>query len=232
LADDLMVLLADPRDGDALDASETMYPARLQAHRHGCSFSRPTSTTYGYVVSGHARISASIFDVTGRAGTYFAIPGDFEIDVDGQVVTIERMGFRGVAQAGAIERRGRLTYIDGCSDTVLVAPPRLGDPVLNHLHFPAGIVQTVHCHPSIRLGVVARGSGTAFGPSARGGWESPLAPGAVFLLPSQVRHAFRTDAGEAMDIIAFHPDSDWGPTDDNHPMLNRTYAKDKANRTH
>jgi hypothetical protein len=26
-----------------------------------------------------------------------------------------------------------------------------------------------------------------------------------------------------MDVIAFHPDSDWGPTDEKHPMLNRTY---------
>jgi hypothetical protein len=26
-----------------------------------------------------------------------------------------------------------------------------------------------------------------------------------------------------MDVIAFHPDSDWGPTDGIHPMLNRTF---------
>jgi len=26
-----------------------------------------------------------------------------------------------------------------------------------------------------------------------------------------------------MDIIAYHPDSDFGPTDIDHPMLNRTY---------
>ena len=27
-----------------------------------------------------------------------------------------------------------------------------------------------------------------------------------------------------MDVVAFHPDSDWGPTDAAHPMLNRTYV--------
>jgi hypothetical protein len=25
-----------------------------------------------------------------------------------------------------------------------------------------------------------------------------------------------------MDVIAFHPDSDFGPEDENHPMINRT----------
>jgi hypothetical protein len=24
-------------------------------------------------------------------------------------------------------------------------------------------------------------------------------------------------------VLAFHPDSDFGPTDEDHPMLNRTY---------
>jgi hypothetical protein len=28
-----------------------------------------------------------------------------------------------------------------------------------------------------------------------------------------------------MRVIAYHPDGDWGPTDENHTMLNRTYIK-------
>ena len=28
-----------------------------------------------------------------------------------------------------------------------------------------------------------------------------------------------------MDVIAYHPDSDWGPTHREHPMLNRTLVK-------
>jgi hypothetical protein len=34
-------------------------------------------------------------------------------------------------------------------------------------------------------------------------------------------HSFQT-FDEAMDVIAFHPDSDFGPQDEFHPMINRT----------
>jgi hypothetical protein len=219
-----MELIRDPADGAVLDALTTMYPAQLEVHQRGKSFSRPASTTYGYVVSGRAHVASAGLEAACPAGSFFAIPGELELRIEGMAVTIERVGFRGLAQVGLIEGTGRLTYIDGCSDTILVAPPRLGDPVLNHLHFPAGITQSVHCHPSVRLGVVARGRGVAYGPAPEGGkWEAELAPGSVFLLHAQALHAFRTEAREALDVIAFHPDSDWGPTDGDHPMLNRTY---------
>lgn len=136
---------------------------------------------------------------------------------------------------GRIETKGRLSYIDGCSDSMLVQPARLGDPVLNFLHFPKGIVQTQHTHPTIRMGVVARGSGRAWQRTdqSHAGWTVPLEQGTVFMLDEQELHSFRTDepdpfntgnlVAETMDIVAYHPDSDWGPQDTNHPMLNRTY---------
>ena len=34
-------------------------------------------------------------------------------------------------------------------------------------------------------------------------------------------HSFFT-RGEALDVLAWHPDSDFGPTHDHHPMVNRT----------
>jgi hypothetical protein len=34
-------------------------------------------------------------------------------------------------------------------------------------------------------------------------------------------HSFNTEA-DSMDVITFHPDSDVGMTDDDHPMVNRT----------
>ncbi len=34
-------------------------------------------------------------------------------------------------------------------------------------------------------------------------------------------HRFKTGP-EPMTIVALHPDSDWGPTDEAHPMINRT----------
>ena len=97
-------------------------------------------------------------------------------------------------------------------------PPRRGDPSLNHLSFPAGVRQSFHIHPSIRLGVVARGTGFA----CFADQEIPLVAGTLFCIEERELHRFRTE-DERLDVIAFHPDGDWGPTDQDHPMLNRTY---------
>lgn len=220
-----MDLLSSPAHGETLDATRTMYPSRLVVVSGASKeLSSEGSTAYGYVVSGKGRVAGGGLDLTLSAGSFFGIPGPVQIEAGGTIVVIERLGFRALPVAGAIEERGRLAYIDGCSDSILCMPPRLGDPVLNHLHFPQGIVQTPHSHPSIRLGVVARGRGLAYSPSALGpGWELPLETGAVFWLHEHEVHAFKTTRGESMDVIAFHPDSDWGPTDGVHPMLNRTY---------
>jgi quercetin dioxygenase-like cupin family protein len=216
-----MDLIREPKNGDTLDARMTMYPSLLQVVEGERRLGSPTSTSYGYVVSGKARVRAARFEVRADAGSFFCVPDELEIDTTGRVVVIERYGFRGLLMAGRVEQTGRLAYIDGCSDTILVAPPRQGDPVLNHLHFPRGVDQTQHTHPSIRLGIVAGGHGIAY---QRGGWEHELAEGCVFLLHEHERHSFRTtESREEMDVIAFHPDSDWGPTDGVHPMLNRTY---------
>jgi AraC-like ligand binding domain len=226
-----MDVIVQPKDGETLDCRRTMYPCRLEVvgreggERHIASM---TSTTYGYVVSGEARVRAPRFEVRAEAGSFFCVPGELELDVAGQVVVIERYGFRGLLMAGRIEEAGRLAYIDGCSDTILVPPPRCGDPVLNHLHFPRGVEQTQHTHPSIRLGIVARGEGVAFQLGPRG-FEQPLTEGCVFLLHEHEVHSFRTtESDRPMDVIAFHPDSDWGPTDGVHPMLNRTYIGNQA----
>lgn len=215
-----MELVLDPKPAQVLDATGTMYPSSLTVFGAGSArVGTATSTSYGYVVRGSARVIIGGIDAKLAAGSFFCSPGAMELTTDGSVVVIERAGFRGLPSTGAIEAVGRLAYIDGCSDSILCMPPRLGDPVLNHLHFPIGIEQTQHSHPSIRLGVVARGKGLAYGP----GWEKPLETGAIFMLHAHEVHAFKTTRGESMDVIAFHPDSDWGPTDGVHPMLNRTY---------
>jgi hypothetical protein len=219
-----MKLIRDP-DGEAtLDATGTMYPSRLDVVVGSRRFERATSSHYGYVVEGRARFTSGGSSTEAPAGVYFCVPGLMDLEATGRVVVIERLGFIAMAACGRIESTGRLSYIDGCSDSVLVMPPRLGDPVLNHLHFPAGITQSVHSHPSIRLGVVASGRGVAYGPGAGVPWEEPMDAGCVFLLESHEFHAFRT-AAEVMNVIAYHPDSDWGPTDGVHPMLNRTYLR-------
>lgn len=181
---------------------------------------------YGYVQSGRVRVSGPDFDWTLRRGQWFVTPGSCRLDFDPAVppqrtrlVVAQRLGFLGLSAAGGpIEERGRLRYIDSCSDTLLAAPPRQGDPCLNLLHFPPGIEQTMHVHPSVRAGVVARGAGTCDTPSG----SSELVAGLFFSIPANGVHRFTTSSLEGMDVIAYHPDSDWGPTDEQHPMLTRT----------
>ena len=154
-----------------------------------------------------------------RPGMYFAVPGAMSIaggDSIGIVVT--RIGYLGFFQLGGpIERTGRLRYIDGCTDSLLVAPVLKGDPCLNLLHIPPGIEQTAHTHPSHRIGLIVDGAGECVTP----GGSAPLKPGSVFVIPSDARHHFVT-AERSLLILAYHPDSDFGPTHDDHPMLNRT----------
>ena len=128
-----------------------------------------------------------------------------------------RIGFIGQYIIGKVEDWGRVQYIDTCTDSLLVYPPRMNDPCLNSLHFPTNINQTFHTHSSIRLGIIANGHGHA----TLDDCELALEPGDVFHLDVNERHRFRTE-DEGMTVVAYHPDSDWGPTDEIHPMLNKT----------
>jgi quercetin dioxygenase-like cupin family protein len=53
------------------------------------------------------------------------------------------------------------------------------------------------------------------------GSRIPLQLGKLFVLPPDTVHGFVSN-DEGMTVIAYHPDSDTGPTDVNHPMINRT----------
>ena len=135
-----------------------------------------------------------------------------------RLVVVQNRGFNGMySMGGTIEDKGRLRYIDRCSDSLLCPPPLLGDPCLNHLHFPPGIDQTEHTHPSTRAGIVARGKGLCTTPD--GNYD--LLGGVIFFIPTAGRHKFAT-SDTSMDVIAFHPESDFGPTHETHPMINRT----------
>lgn len=234
-----IAVIANPKHGDRIDALDTMYPSELVVVATPEIMPGETcrsTTTYGYVVRGLVSIMCSaqgggVFKLI--AGDFFSVPGEFTMVATcddpkfvPMVVLIKRIGYRGQLVVGRVEATGRLSYIDGCSDSMLVYPPRQGDPCLNHLHFPPGVVQTQHTHPSIRMGVVIKGAGKAFRVPSRGnsGWEVDLTEGCVFMLPEQEQHSFRTDETDSeMDVVAYHPDSDWGPTDAAHPMRSRTY---------
>lgn len=98
------------------------------------------------------------------AGMYGSVPGKCEVrpvcqDLS-RAMVISRHGWVGMlVLGGPLEERGRLRYIDGCTDSLLVPPVRLGDPCLNGLWFPMGTEQTGHTHPRVRIGMVVRGRG-------------------------------------------------------------------------
>jgi hypothetical protein len=153
------------------------------------------------------------------AATSYAVAAQPVTVRGGRGLAITVAGYRGLRQLGGpLEDRGRLRYIDGCTDTLLVSPPRLGEPCLNHLHIPAGTRQSAHTHPSPRVGLIARGRGTCV--TAHG--AVPLVAGLGWWIPAGLTHAFHT-GDDALDVVAWHPDSDFGPTDEDHPMRNRTY---------
>ena len=176
------------------------------------------TTAYGMVTVGQAELRDAETGPFGLgAGMFFALP-DGGMVRGGQGLAITVPGYRGLRQIGGpVETAGRLRYIDGCSDTLLICPPRLGDPCLNHLHIPPHTDQTPHTHPSARIGVILQGTGECRTPDG----VCPLQPGMGWHIPTGGLHSFFT-LDEALDVIAWHPDSDFGPRDDDHPMINRT----------
>ena len=174
---------------------------------------------FGFVVAGPTRLQSR---APGRieltAGQFFCLAAPFELD-GGSGIVIRHTPFEPIPVVGGpIESRGRLRYISGCTDTVLIAPLRCGDPCLNALYFPPSTVQQPHTHPSVRVGIIAEGRGEAVLAER----NAPLESGDIFVIPAGVLHSFRTAADSRMIVVAYHPDSDSGPRDDDHPMINRT----------
>jgi hypothetical protein len=175
--------------------------------------------------------------------TYFSHHGYFDLFGTFKAIVIEVITDKGLYAennykaytniGGVVEEKGRLKYIDGCTDSLLISPVKKGDPCLNHLHFPKSIVQTSHTHPSHRIGIVIRGEGECVTPFG----NLPLVEGCIFVIKEYAgtdrkigldgnyyesgTHKFNT-YDSSMDVIAFHPDSDFGPEDEFHPMINRT----------
>ena len=173
---------------------------------------------YGFVQQGSLEVSCAAGRFSLQEGMYFCIPGAAELDARGGGFFVTRHGHEAFFQIGGpIEEKGRLRYIDGCTDSLLIPPILMGDPCFNLLHFPPGIFQTAHTHPSLRAGMVARGSGVCHLADR----QVALEPGVIFHIPADTHHHFAT-TDQAMTVIAYHPDSDFGPQHDDHPMINRT----------
>ncbi len=160
-----------------------------------------------------------------QAGMYLSAPGGLQIR-GGRGFVVSQLGHHGVFMLGGpLESRGRLEYIDGCSDSLILPPVVRGDACLNMLHVPPGVDQTPHTHPSFRLGMITAGSGLC--QTEEG--ECELRPGMVWVIHPGGLHSFHTQQ-EPLQIVAFHPDSDFGPTRDDHPMINRSLVDGKPIR--
>lgn len=209
----------DLTHGLLCDLTDDPFPTRVYGLHDDELLLDGDATHFGIVTEGGAILHDRVDRFRLRAGMFFVAVGACRLSGPGaRALVISRLGYQGLRQIGGpIETTGRLRYIDGCTDTLLVCPPRLGEPCLNHLHIPPGTSQSQHTHPSERIGVILRGRGECRTPS--GVWS--LEPGMGWRIPTGCRHSFFT-TDDGLDVIAWHPDSDFGPTDENHPMVNRT----------
>src|SRR5882762_1299936 len=194
------------------------FPTSLSAWFDGASEMPAGGTHFGFVYAGAATLSCASGQFRLTAGMYFSVPGNGVVSGKSNGIVISRLGYNGFFQLGGpVEEAGRLNYIDGCTDSLLIAPILLGDPCLNLLCFPPGINQTPHTHPSMRVGVVASGRGKCIVADR----SIPLYPGQIFIIHAHQLHSFATQ-DSPMRVIAYHPDSDFGATHEDHPMINRT----------
>jgi hypothetical protein len=161
-------------------------------HAHGC-------------VLEHKNVAGSFVDVEAISGTGFYITSRSDCE------------FTRFAEPN-IHAEGALKYIDGCSNTELISPVKVGLPTVNYLHVPSNTTQTSHIHKSARVGWIAKGNGYAVTDTDR----HVLSENIMFFLPAYENHYFETKQ-DSLSIIVFHPDSDIGPTDENNNMKVRTH---------
>jgi len=178
----------------------------------------PNQTHFGFVYRGETRLCVDQRSYPLCGGMHFTAAGSAVFESAGLSIIVSQINYQGLFHIGGpIENEGRLRYIDGCSDTLLISPTVKGDACLNFLKIPPCTNQTFHTHPSFRFGMIVDGSGYCDSPA---GIEK-LEAGKVFFIPANGQHRFRTET-DSLSVIAFHPDSDFGPEDDNHPMVNKT----------
>eukprot|EP01084_Bolivina_argentea_P281052 480814_1 len=189
------------------------------------------STSFGYIQDGKCKLynqqTKCSFELC--KGMYFSIPNvckDSKYVIEpmdnshNSGIIINQNNYNGIFNIGGpIEHIGRLRYIDGCTDSLLLHPTMYGDPCLNVLYFINNLRQTPHTHPSFRCGVVIDGYGHC---KLENNITIELNKDSVFYIPRNVLHSFETDQHNKLTILAYHPDSDFGPKHHEHPMINRT----------
>ena len=130
-------------------------------------------THYGFVWQGTASLkrTGQVAWVPLQAGMYFSLAEASTLCGESAAgVVVSCTAHRGeFLLGGPVADVGRLAYIDGGTTSLLVAPLEAGDPCLHALYMPAQVVQTVHSHPSDRVGIVIRGTGDCVAMAAAAG---------------------------------------------------------------
>jgi|MDTC01.2.fsa_nt_gb hypothetical protein len=240
------------------DMTDDQHPTILRGMVNDRWELEDNGTHMGYILEGTAILidNKTNVNIELQTGMYFQLPNDGSVNINGRGIVITRINYNGLFKVGGpIEDKGRMKYIDGCTDTLLLDPVLLGDPCLNGLYFIPNILQTQHTHPSMRVGIVVQGRGECIVPKTGVMTEEDskymqgidakdrdqtekfnelfdrieLKVGTTFVIPTDSWHSFRTFADKegketTMTVIAYHPDSDFGPTHEDHPMINRTWV--------
>jgi mannose-6-phosphate isomerase-like protein (cupin superfamily) len=175
------------------DMGDDAFPTKLSCWSDNSLQLEEGATHFGYVYEGSLALEHASGGFRLSTGMYFSAPGATTIHGNGTGIVISRLDYDGFFSIGGpVEQRGRLKYIDGCTDSLLVPPVMMGDACLNLLYFPPGVGQTHHTHPSMRVGMVVRGRGECITLSG----SVPLVAGGVFVIPAEGIHGFVTEESE------------------------------------
>lgn len=189
---------------------------------------------YGVVTQGSVLLAENQTFHTIKAGHFFTTKkgAKFQLeDPQTVIVTVQFEQYKGVFTLGEIPSFGNLGYINGAYNRVLSGPQMKGLPCLNSLHIDVPIDQTAHTHPSTRVGVIMDGNIEARiyrNEDDKLPRKLILAKGDVFVMKPDTIHSFhKTDAqgDNPMHLVAFHPDSETGPTHEVAPMMTNSLVK-------
>jgi quercetin dioxygenase-like cupin family protein len=188
---------------------------------HTQTFAAAQGTRYVLLNQASYRSSQAGFTEVTAA---FAVTDEFTIDTgSGTACVIDYPGLHCLENRYYVQNdldMGNLSYMDGGTNTTAVNPGRLGDPVVNYVHFPAHMYQTLHTHPSHRIGLVLQGRGKI---ELDNNEYFHINQGEIFYMRRNELHNFITEE-EPVVLFVFAPDSGTGPTDEINPLKVRTYV--------
>lgn len=215
-----MITATYPLQQNDIDLTADSFPAIVKIWQgNGCEFPA-NATQFGYIYAGSCLLLPQKTDQSYNlhSGMYFCLPGGGKLVGNSSGIAIALLNYQGALNVGGtIEPTGRLGYINGGTNSLLIAPVVGGDPCFNAMYFPPGVDQVLHTHPSYRVGMVVSGSGELENQKM----AIALTPGMTFFIAADSLHKFRTFDSN-LTVVVFHPDSDRGFTNGDNPMLKRT----------